>query len=184
MKFNIPNFITILGTLCVLSVGMLHGASHQDFIENQLPESGRFNLPKSWKNLNPLQTTREEVEHVLGLPTSSAGSRQSYENDTERVDVVYSNKKCEAVAGRWNVAPNVVIVMEIYPKKHLFLNDLIFNKKKYIRQPWSHPSDWVTYRNKSDGIEIETINYGRNAEEIRRFSFGPKTKDEHLRCNN
>lgn len=184
MKFSIPKFITILLTLCVPPFGILHGTSHQILIEDQLPESGRFKLPDSWKNLKPLQATREEVERVLGTPTTSAGSRQIYENDTERVDVVYSTKRCEAVAGRWNVAPYVVIVVEIYPKKSLFLGDLIFNRRKYIRQPWSHPSDWVTYRNKEDGIEIETITNGRNAEEVRRFSFGPKAKDRNLRCNN
>jgi hypothetical protein len=60
------------------------------------------------EDLKPLQTTHEEVEQVLGKPTSSAGSRQIYENNTERVDVVYSTGKCEAVAGRWNVAPNLL----------------------------------------------------------------------------
>jgi hypothetical protein len=170
--------------LCVLPFGILPGMNHQVPIENQLPESGPFKLPDSWKDLKPLQTTREEAERVLGKSTSSAGSRQSYENDTERVDVVYSTRQCEAVVGRWNVAPNLVIVVDVYPKKRFLLEDLIFNKRKFTRQPWSHPADWVTYRNKKDGIEIDTINHGMNAEEIRRFSFGPKAIDEHLRCNN
>ena len=182
MKFSLPKLILILIALSVRPSEVLRGT--QIHIEDQLPESSRFKLPDSWKNLKPLQATREDVERVLGTPTSSAGTRQIYENDSERVDVVYSTGKCEAVAGRWNVAPNVVIVVEIYPKKSIFLEDLIFNKRKYIRQPWLHPSDWVSYRNKRDGIEIETINHGRNAEEIRRFSFGPKAKDENLRCRN
>jgi hypothetical protein len=158
--------------------------NHQVLIEDESTENGRFKLPTSWKNLKPLQTTREEVERVLDKPTSSAGSRQIYENDTERIDVVYSIGRCEAVAGRWNVLPNVVIVVDVYPKKSLLLEDLIFNKRRFVRLPWSHPANWVNYRNKKDGIEIDTINHGMNAEEVRRFSFGPKSKDEHLRCNN
>jgi len=164
--------------------GTVRNALSAPKIEDQLPQSGRFKLPSSWKNLKPLQATRDEVEHVLGAPTNSVGSRQIYENDTERVDVVYSIGRCQAVAGRWNVAPNVVIVVEIYPKTSLFLEDLIFNKWKYIRQVWSHPSDWVSYRNKVDGIEIQTVSHGKNAEELRQFSFGPKAKDKNLRCNN
>lgn len=184
MQFRVSHFITVVMTLCVLSFGMHRSDSPQILIENQLPEGGRFKLPRSWKNLNPLRATREDVERVLGTPISSEGSRQIYENNTERVDVVYSTKRCEAVAGRWNVAPYVVIVVDVYPKKSLFLEDLIFDKKKFIRQPWSHPADWVSYRNKQDGIEVETVNFGTNAEEIRRLSFGPKAKDENLRCKN
>jgi hypothetical protein len=157
---------------------------HQLQHEGQLPESGRFKLPGFWRDLIPLQATREKVERVLGRPRSSEGSRHIYENDTERVDVVYSAGRCEAVAGRWNVAAEVVILVDVYPKKSLFLEDIIFDKQKFIRHTWSHPEDWVTYRNKEDGIEIECINYGKNAEEVRRFSFGPKAKDSNLRCNN
>lgn len=153
-------------------------------LENQLPVKGPLKLPSSWKGLIPLHVTREEVERVLGQPKISVGSRRIYENDIERVDVVYSTGRCEAVAGRWNVPSGVVILLSIYPKNNLLLEDVIFEKPNYVRHRWSHPEDWVTYRNEEDGIEIDVVIYGENAEVVRQFSFGPKASDRGLQCNN
>lgn len=68
----------------------------------------------AWRDLVPLRSTRGEVEKLLGKPTFSLGSRYLYENENERVDVIYSPGSCELIGTeRWNVAKDVVIRMEI-----------------------------------------------------------------------
>lgn len=179
--------VLILILLGLWSVNIFPGAlsavgmKQSNLVEIQFPTRAPFQVPSNWRGLVPLRTTRSEAERVLGQSKIRTGQRNVYKNETERVDVTYSACRCEP-GERWNVAPDVVIAIEVYPEKSFLLEDLIFDKCKYVRQKWSHPHDWVTYRNEVEGIWIETTVLGGKTEEVRSIKYLPKTRDITLKC--
>jgi hypothetical protein len=157
------------------------GIEQSNLMELQFPAMVPFPLPSSWRGLVPLRTTRSDAERILGQPKIRIGQHYVYENETERVDVTYSARRCEP-GERWNVAPSIVITVDVYRKKTLLLEDLTFDKCKYIREKWSHPHDWVTYRNNEEGIWIETSSLDDKTEEVRSIRYVPKATDKALKC--
>ena len=153
-------------------------------IEVQFPSERPFPIPANWKGLIPLKSTRSDVEEILGKPKRSVPGPDIYENATERVDVRYARDRCEPWNGDWNVPANTVITIEVSPTKILLLEDLVFEKSKYVARKWSHPSDWITYRNQLEGISLETTDLGKNTEIVRVIRYSPKSSDKTLKCVN
>jgi hypothetical protein len=151
-------------------------------VDGQTPGDSRFALPSSWKGIKVLHSTRDQVEDFLGKPTSSELSKQTYDDVTAKLTVWYSTGPCNAVVGRWNVASGVVIAIDVYPARRLLLEDLIFERGKYMRLPLSHPADWVIYSNKQDGIRITTIRSNKNSEIVQSWSYLPPQREDPLRC--
>ena len=99
----------------------------------------------SWLGLVPLESTIQDVEHVLGKAKWSHGSTFLYETACERVDVVYSKGACEAgEVYRYKVPANVVIRFEVAPKQKITVSGLKLNQS-YVRQQESHPANWVKF---------------------------------------
>lgn len=185
IKCGLLSILMLLGLGCVNLIPVVRpalGITQRDSSEVQFPKTVPFPIPTTWRGMVPLCTVRSEAERILGQPKSSEVLPYIYENETERVDVLYSAGRCAPETGRWDVPINVLITIDVYPKKTLLLEDLIFDKRKYVRQEWSHPQDWVTYRNKEEGISIETTNLGGNTEEVRSVKYGPKTTNKALKC--
>jgi hypothetical protein len=113
----------------------------------------------------------------------SHGSTYIYENDKERVDVSYSLGSCDIGGEAWNVAKDVVIRIEVTPRKSILLKDLRLDPNKYIRIPWSHPNNWVEYRNADEGIVVRTIAWHRKVEELYLTEYIPRSGDKEFRCN-
>lgn len=154
-------------------------------IEVQFPSKRPFPIPIIWRGLIPLQSTRSDVEKVMGKPKiAGLGPSDTYENQTERLDVIYARDRCKSAIGDWNVPANTVIQIEVIPSKSLLLEDLTFDKSKYSVRNWSHPSDWKTYTNAEEGISLETTNLGKNTEIVRIVRYSPKPSDQALKCNN
>lgn len=151
-------------------------------VEGQFPGKRPFTLPSNWKGIIPLRSTRSDVEKILGQPRESQLGPHIYENQTERVDVLYARGKCERGTGRWNVPAETVIQIQITPAKILLLEDISIDRIKYTSYRWSHPDNWITYQNKQDGIWIDTIDLGKNTEEVRVIKYLPKASDHGLKC--
>jgi hypothetical protein len=136
----------------------------------------------SWRGIVPLRSTRVDVEKLLGKPISSRYATFVYDSDEERIDILYSAGKCVLSGSeRWNVPSDVVITIELRPKKSLLIQDLHLDPHKYRRVQESHPANWFVYRNTQEGVMIETILYA-NAELVDSISYFPTTKDNGLRC--
>jgi hypothetical protein len=138
--------------------------------------------PNEWKGLVPLRSTRADVERLLGKPSMSPGFVDIYKTEAERVDVRYSNGPCEpSPVERWNVANDVVILLEVIPQRTIEIETLQLDPKRYIRFQETHPEIWVQYWNKDDGIIVHSILQGKK-EYLRFFEFRPSAKDKALRC--
>lgn len=135
-----------------------------------------------WRGLMPLQSTRADVEKLLGKPVSSRGSIVVYKTDEEEVAVVFSAGKCiRSSSERWNVPMDVVITIELRPKKQVLIQDLHLDSNKYRRVQQSHPENWFVYRNAEEGFMVETLLY-KNKEQIVVLTYFPGLKAKDLRC--
>ncbi|HEV2862714.1 MAG TPA: hypothetical protein VGX48_16990 [Pyrinomonadaceae bacterium] len=88
---------------------------------------------RGWRGIEPLRSTRADVERLLGRPESEAGS--VYVTAGERVSVSYSRRPCDY---GWRVAPDTVISFFVYPKQPPKLADLKLDEKKYEKRQDLH----------------------------------------------
>jgi hypothetical protein len=164
--------------LCLLQVpsAALQGQTYQG--SAQAAESA----PNEWKGLLPLRSTRSDVERLLGKPSIPSEFVDIYRTEAERVHVRYSNGPCEpSPVERWNVAKDVVILMEVIPQRTISIESLHLDPKRYLRFQESHPENWVQYWRKDDGIIVHSIIQGKE-EYLRFFEYRPAAKDKALRC--
>jgi hypothetical protein len=144
--------------------------------------SQKATIANGWCDLVPLHSTRADVERLFGAPKMSHDSTKIYETKDERVDVLYSAGLCKlSGVERWNVPEDVVIKIEVTPRKNILIQDLHLDPNKYIRFQLSHPENWVQYRNKENGITVHTIISGK-AEELYIITREPAAKDKSLQC--
>jgi hypothetical protein len=138
--------------------------------------------PNAWRGLVPLRSMRADVERLLGKPVSSRDSVYVYETDQEKVNVVYSAGACKLSRSEmWNAPKDVLITLEIRPSKIVLIQYLHLDPRKFRRVQESHPENWFFYRNKDEGVMVETVLFRKN-EQVDSISYFPTTKDNNLRC--
>jgi hypothetical protein len=118
---------------------------------------------------------------IAGPAKVSHGSTSIYELEKQRVDVRYSQGSCQIGGEVWNVAKDIVIRIEVVPRKSILIEDLHLNPQKYRRIPWSHPDNWVEYRNADEGIIVRTIAWRDKVEELYLTEYIPTSRDSILR---
>lgn len=139
-------------------------------------------LESGWRGIVPLQSTRADVEKLLGKPISSRGSIVVYKTDEEEVAVVFSAGKCGLSSSEWwDVPADLVITIELRPNRRVPVQDLHLDPSKYRRVQQSHPENWFVYRNTEDGFMVETLVY-ENKEEVVVLTYFPGVKNKSLRC--
>jgi hypothetical protein len=147
-----------------------------------IPRASPTPLPPAWHGFVPLESTRIDIERVLGKPEKSRYSTDVYNTADDRIDVLYSEGPCApSEVERWNVSKDVIIRIDVRPKHSVRVTALVLDKNKYLRTRESHPNNWFTYWNKEDGIRVETIKTGQ-VEEVNSITYGPKAKHQSLRC--
>ncbi len=130
-----------------------------------------------------MRSTREDVEPLLGKAKWSHGATSIYDSECERVNVLYSKGICElSGVERWKVPKDTVIRLEVAPAAKLFVKDLKLDPNRYVRQPESHPANWVEYRSVEDGIRVRAM-LDEKEEQVLIFTYEPRKKDKDLRCN-
>jgi len=136
-----------------------------------------FLQAQGWRGIVPLHSTRKDVERLLGAPMMPGGT--TYDLKTERVNVVYSDGGCaEGKPAEWNVPPNTVIGIRVYPQTKLTLSDLRIDLKGFEKFINPHNADSVSYSNNEEGISINTQSNG----EVVLLEYFPLPRDNSLRC--
>jgi hypothetical protein len=109
-----------------------------------------------FRGILPLQSTREEVERVLGSPTESCTEVCHYETKTEGVFVRYSERRCNSSeATPLNIPSNTVVSVTVYPEVKTRLQDLKLNMRKFKRTKDPELNGYSTYTNVEAGITYE-----------------------------
>jgi hypothetical protein len=131
---------------------------------------------QGWRGIVPLHSTRAEVEALIGPPMQPNG--RTYDLKDERVNVVYSEGACDNNKVEWNVPPDTVIGITIYPQKKLLISDLRTDLNKFEKLINPHNPDSVSYNNKKEGIALGTKSNG----EVVVIEYFSAARDSHLRC--
>lgn len=138
---------------------------------------------KGWRGFVPLQSTRTDVERILGAPKESRGVASTYETKDERVLVFYSAGQCkESQSNDWNVPRDTVVSITVHPNAKLLVDDLKLDKMKYKRVADYHVQGVVYYFSKEDGVRISARLFEKEGEDVDSITYEPTPEDSYLRC--
>jgi len=111
---------------------------------------------RGWKGIVPLNSTRADVERLLGPPTEPCSIGCDYDTEREGVSVRYSGERCAAGDGNpLNVPPNTVISITVYPAVKPRLLDLKLRMRKFTRTKDPELNGYSTYTNEESGVTYE-----------------------------
>lgn len=130
---------------------------------------------KPWRGLEPLRSTRADVERTLGSP--EAGARNSYKTQTERVVVTYAEGEC---AYGWRVKPGTLISLILYPTNVLPLSQLDLDETRIEKRRDVHIESLYFYVNQQDGLNY-TVDVSKGV--VTAIEYYPAAKDNSLRCD-
>ena len=145
-------------------------------------------VAKPWRGIVPLESTRADVERLLGRPKDPIDGR--YYLSDEIVFFEYAGNGCKQspnVAGwpnrpvRWNVKPDTVVLIGIKHRNPLPLSSLFKDLSKFTRSADTHQSTIFYYEDKSEGFTIETFEED-GVELIRGYIYEPGAGHESLLC--
>ena len=128
-----------------------------------------------WKSIIPLQSTRADVERVLGSPTGDCRCLYSVSDAT--IYVEYAVAPCKGTLPGWNVPKETVLRFTVHPKAAQTLSVLNLNLAAFkVRQ-----DDTFTrhYSNHEEGVEYSVSFEGL----ITSITYGPSIKNKDLRCS-
>jgi hypothetical protein len=132
-----------------------------------------------WHGIEPLHSTRVEVERITGPAMQPNGI--TYDLKNKRVTVLYSDGGCaEGRPSEWNVPRDTVIAITIYPQTKLMVSDLRIDLSSFEKFINPRDKDSVSYNNREQGIGVGTRSNG----EVTVIQYFPALKDQELRCQN
>jgi hypothetical protein len=133
---------------------------------------------QSWRKFEPLNTTRADVETVLG--SGGEGYEVAYQLTDGKLSIEYSSGPCTSERkGGWNVPKDVVISLHFSPEHPKTVSELKLDSRKYRKVIGKHLPSVTYYINNEDGI-VYAIQMGK----VDWVEYGPAKKDEDLRCKN
>jgi hypothetical protein len=56
---------------------------------------------------------------------------------------------------RWNVAPDMIVRMDVRPHGKILVQSLHLDRTKYPRLQEGHPENWARYTHNDDGVMVE-----------------------------
>jgi hypothetical protein len=140
-------------------------------------------IENGWKGIKVLQTTRAEVEKILGKPTIDEYNNIKYYIDEGLIRISYSQEPCSNDSqGRYDVPKDTVFDYEVIITREMDLTNLIWKKELYKKTKDSHVLYNSYYSNQNEGITISTKTKkdGENVWSI-RFYVSPELYEKH-RC--
>lgn len=131
---------------------------------------------KPWRNIVPLKSTQADVERLLGPAT---GDPKRYYLPEYTVYFQYATCRCgECKTDVWDVPPGTVITIRVGMKGLVKLAQLNIDLTHFKKWPGADdvPGSFV-YMNNEEGLALEG-----GGEYVTALIYGPRAKDEHLRC--
>ena len=137
---------------------------------------------KGWKNIVPLDSTRKDVERLLGRPQVSKGVADTFQLKDGRLRVFYSDGFCKRPnTNDWNVPPGTVVTLTFEPSGEVKIAELKLDMSKYERTIDPHVQRAFHYYSREAGIRIST-RLEKEGEDVHSITYEPTEKDLHLRC--
>jgi hypothetical protein len=129
---------------------------------------------RGWRGLVPLQSTRSDVERLLGR--SADQCKCIYKTDDAVVFIEYSKESCTGNPPGWNVPVDKVLSISVRSQKERRFSELNLDLSKYVKTL----DDTFTayYTNNEQGITYEVSQSGV----IHGVIYSPSLRDNALRC--
>ena len=129
----------------------------------------------NWEGLKPLQSTRKEVEKVLGPSLTKDCVECSYDTENARVHISYSSGLCKGGAlNGWNVPTGIILSLTVYPKNEVKL----VKTELPDETPLAFSASTRVYQEHGLVLSIDDL-----SGLISRISFLPKESDNTKRCS-
>jgi hypothetical protein len=136
---------------------------------------------KPWRGIEPLHSTRADVERLVGPQVvRCGGSACIYELDEEIAFVLYaSDSSCrnDSAESAWMVPVGTVIEIGIHFKKDKPLLELGLDLTKFEKIEDKHVRGLIYYVNLEEGLRVEG-----GLRTARGVTYFQSSKDNHLRC--
>lgn len=129
---------------------------------------------RGWRGLVPLQSTRSDVERLLGR--SEDQCKCIYRTDDSVVFVEYSKEPCKGNPPGWNVPADRVLSISVRSQKERKFSELNLDLSKYLKTQDDTFASY--YTNNEQGITYEVPQSGV----INVVTYSPSLKDNALRC--
>jgi hypothetical protein len=143
--------------------------------------SNSFVEAKQWRGIEPLHSTKTDVERLLGLKMVRCGTSSCiYEVGEETVFVLYAAEatcKNSDARNRWKVPAGTVIEIGIQFKNERELSDLGFDLSKFEKVEDKELPGWIYYLNLKEGIRIEG-----GLRTVSGVTYFQSANDNYLRC--
>jgi hypothetical protein len=131
---------------------------------------------KAWRGIEPLHSTRADVERLLGAPKSKE-KISIYDFPEERALIFYSVRRCEeGLPGGWNVPTDTVVEIYTMPSAEKKVEEVLVPGKQYQQTRAAHTLQ-VYYLDPDEGISY-TVFDGL----VRSISFLPSAREQNLSC--
>ena len=127
---------------------------------------------KGWRGLVPLQSTRQDVERLLGMPTDSY-----YDLRNETVYIYFSSGRCQDGPDSYKVPANLVVQILVIPKSERPLNALGIDISKHKKKADEDIKQHVFYYDEEAGEAIEVFD-GK----VQSLAYAPTASAASLRC--
>lgn len=135
-----------------------------------------YHQAKDWRGIRPLQSTRADVERLVGRPLRPGGA--TYDTNTERVTAVYADGRCvEGWPYGWDVPAGTVVSITARQKMRVLLRDLPVDLEGYEKAPEPVRGVFV-YSNEKEGVSLEV---GAGSE-VLAITYSPSASDSHRLC--
>ena len=136
---------------------------------------------KPWRGIEPLHSTRGNVENLLGSKVVRCGdSACIYDLGEEVVFILYttdSSCKNDGATTAWKVQVGTVIEINVHFKQDKPLSQLGLDLSKFEKIEDEHLPGWIYYVNLEEGVRVE--GGLRTASSMTYFQ---SAKDKYLRC--
>lgn len=124
----------------------------------------------------PLRSNRKDVERIAKRVENST-SPFEYETESEYLNLYYSESAC--VRSGWNVPADHVLAFRSYPKKGLFLREILKSAGTHLIHTGGDDGTQF-YTNEHDGMQFVVR---ASTEQVEYIRFTPSSRDQGLRCS-
>ena len=130
-------------------------------------------LPKAWRAIVPLKSTRADVERLLGAPKQQTTSCYYYRFRDQLAAIWFQDQACDRCGLGWNVSPGTVTAIGVIP-----LSLRVIKTKNFAGFGSEAANAGVVYySNYDDGLVVETLKG-----QVTLFSYLPEKKLANLEC--
>lgn len=134
---------------------------------------------QGWNGIEPLHSSRADVERILGKPSDRTVETSVFYNRRKEAVVIDYTSKSGCLKGQgWQVPQGTVLEIIISPKSTLMLSELNIDERDYKRTDNPNRPATATYVNEQKGQRIDVFD-----SQVTSIRYFPAAKDTHLRCS-